>query len=98
MVVGDNESTATKNSGKSMANLIAMAIQRYDVGRFVRWSTSTIHGFTRSHWMPPSVACSHCIAPAPVAAMVKEFESNTQNTNKTQLLASNGYISIASCL
>ena len=46
-----------------------------------------IQGFTRSHWMPPSVECSHRITPA--AAMVKEFESNTQNTNKTQLLASN---------
>jgi hypothetical protein len=30
MVVGNNESTATKNAGKSMAILIAMALQRYD--------------------------------------------------------------------
>ena len=30
MVVGDNESTATKNAGKKMAILIAMALQRYD--------------------------------------------------------------------
>jgi hypothetical protein len=28
-------------------------------------------GFTRSHWMPPSGKCLHCIAPA--AAMVSEF-------------------------
>ena len=33
MVVGDNESKATKNAGESMAILIAMAIQRYDLGR-----------------------------------------------------------------
>jgi hypothetical protein len=46
-----------------------------------------IQGFTRSHWMPPLVKCSHHFAPA--AAMVKEFESDTQNTNKTQILASN---------
>ena len=46
-----------------------------------------IQGFNRSHWMPPSTKCSHHIAPA--AAMVKEFEWNTQNTNETQLLASN---------
>ncbi len=37
--------------------------------------------------MPPLVECLRRIAPA--AAMVDEFEQNTQNTNKTQLLASN---------
>ena len=46
-----------------------------------------VQGFTRSHWMPPSVKCSHRIAQ--VAAMVNEFVETTQNTNKTQLLASN---------
>jgi len=46
-----------------------------------------VQSFTRSHWMPPSVKCSHRIAPA--AAMVNEFVETTQNTNKTQLLASN---------
>ena len=46
-----------------------------------------ILGFTLSHWMPPSVKCLRRITLA--AAMVKEFESNTQNTNKKQLLASN---------
>ena len=40
MVVGDNESTATKNAGESMANSIAMAMQRYDAGHIARWSTS----------------------------------------------------------
>jgi hypothetical protein len=44
-------------------------------------------GFAWSHWMPPSVECLRRIAP--VAAMVDKFEWNTQNTNKTQLLASN---------
>ncbi len=42
---------------------------------------------TGSHWMPPSVKCLHRIALP--AVMVKEFELNTQNTNKTKLLASN---------
>jgi hypothetical protein len=46
-----------------------------------------IWGFTWSHWTPPLVECLRRITPA--AAMVKEFESNTLNTNKTQLLASN---------
>ncbi len=39
-----------------------------------------VQGFTRSHWMPPSVKCSHRIAPA--AAMVNEFVETTQNTTK----------------
>jgi len=46
-----------------------------------------IRGFTRSHWMPPSGECLRRIAP--VAAMVNEFVETTQNTNKTQLSASN---------
>jgi hypothetical protein len=46
-----------------------------------------IQGFTRSHWMPPLGKCLRRIAPA--AAMVNEFVETTQNTNKTQLLASN---------
>ena len=40
MVVGDDESTATKNAGESMAISIAMAMQRYDAGCIARWSTS----------------------------------------------------------
>jgi hypothetical protein len=46
-----------------------------------------IQSFTRSQWMPPSGECLRRIVPA--AAKVIEFEFNTQNTNKTQLLASN---------
>ncbi len=46
-----------------------------------------VQGFIQSHGMPPSVKCSHRIAPA--AAMVNEFVETTQNTTKTQLLASN---------
>ena len=46
-----------------------------------------VHGFTRSHRMPPSVECLRRIAPA--AAMVNEFVETTPNTNKTQYLASN---------
>jgi hypothetical protein len=46
-----------------------------------------IQGFTESHWMPLSGKCLLRIAPA--AAMVIKFIETTQNTNKTQLLASN---------
>jgi hypothetical protein len=40
MVVGDNESTATKNSGESMAISIAMAMQQYNARHIAGWSTS----------------------------------------------------------
>jgi hypothetical protein len=46
-----------------------------------------VHGFTRSHWMPPSGKCLRCIAPA--AVMVNKFVETTPNTNKTQILPSN---------
>jgi hypothetical protein len=36
MVVGENESMATKNAGESMAISVAMVMQRYDVGRISR--------------------------------------------------------------
>jgi hypothetical protein len=45
-----------------------------------------VQGFTGSHWIPPSGKCLRRIASA--AAMVNEFVETTQNTNKTQLLAS----------
>jgi len=46
-----------------------------------------IRGFTQSHWMPPLDECLHRISR--VDAMVNEFVETTQNSNKTQLLASN---------
>ena len=40
MVVANNEIDETKDSGKSMAISMAMAMQQYDAGRIARWSTS----------------------------------------------------------
>jgi hypothetical protein len=40
MVVGNNESTTTKNVGESLAISIAMQMQRYNKGHIARWSTS----------------------------------------------------------
>jgi len=40
MVVGDNESTTTKNADKLLAIWIAMQMWRYDQGRITQWSTS----------------------------------------------------------
>jgi len=57
------------------------------VRRGARRPMKHIRGFTRSHWMLPSGECLCRIALA--AAMVNEFVETTQNTNKTQLLASN---------
>ena len=36
MVVGDNEPTATKNAGESLAIMIAMAMERYDAGHIAQ--------------------------------------------------------------
>jgi hypothetical protein len=52
MEVGDNQSTATKNAGESMAILIAMAMQWYDAGRIAQWITSgaSLEATGCSHW------------------------------------------------
>ncbi len=36
MVVGENESTATKNAGESLAISIAMQTRRYDAGHIAQ--------------------------------------------------------------
>jgi hypothetical protein len=41
MVVGNNESTATKDAGESMAISIAMAMHWYEAGHIAQWSTSS---------------------------------------------------------
>ena len=76
-VMGDNKIGDDKNEGDLLAILIAMGMQRYDVRRIAWWSTSG---------MPPFSKCLRCVAL--VAAMVNKFVETTQNTNKTQLLAS----------
>jgi hypothetical protein len=40
MVVANNEIDKTKNAGKLTTISMAMAMQRYDVGRIAPWSTS----------------------------------------------------------
>jgi hypothetical protein len=39
MVVGDNESTATKNAGELLAILITIRMRRYDAGRIALKNT-----------------------------------------------------------
>jgi hypothetical protein len=43
MVVGNNESTTTKNADESLKISMAMAMQRYDERRIARWSTSRLY-------------------------------------------------------
>ena len=62
MLVGNNESTTTKNVSKSLAISIAVQMRQYNAGGIAQWSTS------RS----PSVKCLRRIAPA--AAVVNKFE------------------------
>jgi hypothetical protein len=85
--VGDNEIGVDKNKGKSQIAGNFDCHGDAAVRRGVHCPIEHVQGFTESHWMPPSGKCLCRIAPA--AAMVNEFAQTTQNTNKTQLLASN---------
>ncbi len=84
MVVGNNESTTTKNVDESLAIDCRADVA---VRRGAHRPMEHVQGFTGSHWMPPSGKCLRRITSA--AAMVNKFVETTQNTNKTQLLASN---------
>jgi hypothetical protein len=86
MVVGNNELTATKNGDESLAISIAMVMQRNDAGHITQWSTSGAY--------LEATGCHHrSTVPVPYHPGGRhgqmEFESNIQNTNKKQLLASN---------
>ena len=80
MVVANNKIDETKNAGKLTTISMAMAMQRYEAGHITQWST---YGAS----LEATGKCLHHFAPA--TAMVNEFVETTQNTNKTQLLASN---------
>jgi hypothetical protein len=43
MVVANNKIDDNKNAGKLTTISMAMAMQRYDVRRIARWSTSRLH-------------------------------------------------------
>ncbi len=75
MVVGDNESTATKNAGELLAISIAMAMQRYDAGRIARWSTS---GASLG-----ATGCRHRLCACAVSARRPPWSKNSNQTHKT---------------
>jgi len=79
MVVGKNESMATKNADKSMTILIAMAMQRYNAGR--------IH--PGLHSKPLNAPNSRVPALYPPSSHHgQQFWSKIQNTTKKLFLTS----------
>jgi hypothetical protein len=86
VVVGNNELATTKKCRQLASDSDCHADAA--VRRGVHSRMEHAQGFTWSHWRkPPSGECLHRIAPS--AAMVNKFVETTQNTNKTQLIASN---------
>jgi len=84
MVMGNNEINKDKKFRQIAGNFDCHTDAAIRCG--VHWPMEHIHGFTRSHSMPPLVKCllRHI---ALAAAMVIDFEWNTHKTNKTQHLA-----------
>jgi hypothetical protein len=83
--VGDNDIGDDKNEGKSLVILIAMAMQQHGAGRISRWSTSRA-SLEATGCRHQASACSVLPRWSPWST---KFVETTQNTNKTQLLASN---------
>jgi hypothetical protein len=85
MVMANNEINGNKKYTSNAGNFVCRADAAVQCK--VHCPMKHILGFTRSQWMPPLGKFLRCIALA--AAMVDEFVETTQNTNKTQLIASN---------
>jgi hypothetical protein len=93
MVVANNKIDETKKSGKSTTILMAMVMQR------TRRGTSPNEAYPGLHLKPLDAAIGQVPAPyRPGGHHGRRFRKNTQNTNKTQLLASNYGTFRASCL
>ncbi len=75
MVVGNNESTTTKNSGKLLVISIIMAIKWYDAGRIARWSTSRASFKT--------TRCRHWSSAWVVSPRRPPWSTNSKKTHKT---------------
>ncbi len=72
MVVGNNESTTTKNADESLAILMAMAMQRYDARRIARWSTSSAS--------LEATGCRHRASGCAVSPRIKHTNTNKNTT------------------
>jgi hypothetical protein len=76
MIVGDNESTATKNAGEWMDTSIAMTMQWYDAGPISRWSTSRAS--------LEATGCCHRLSARIVSPRWPPWSKNSNQTHKTQ--------------
>ena len=75
MVVGDNELTATKNAGESMAISFVMAMQRYNAGCITQWSTSRAS--------LEATGCRHQASACAVLPRQRPWSMNSNKTHKT---------------
>jgi hypothetical protein len=75
MVVTNNELDETKNAGKSTTISMAVAMQRYDVGRIARWSTS------RASF--EATGCRHQVSACAVSPRRPPWSMNLNKTHKT---------------
>jgi len=75
MVVANNEIDETQNAGKSTTISVAMAMQRYDVGRISRWSTSRAS--------LEATGCRHRVSACAVLPRRPPWSTNSNKTNKT---------------
>jgi hypothetical protein len=69
MVVRQQKSMMGKNTRQLVAVLVAMVMRQVQCS--LHSPIEEVQGFKRSHLMPPSDKCWHCIAPA--AALVIDF-------------------------
>ena len=72
---GQNELTATKNADKSLAMLMAMAMQRYNAGRIAQWNLS------RNSL--EATGCRHWASACAVSPRWPPWLTNLNKTHKT---------------
>jgi len=75
MVGANNEIDETKNAGKSTTILMAMAMQRYDVGRIAQWITSRAS--------LEATGCHHRVSACAVLPRQPPWSTNSNKTHKT---------------
>ena len=75
MVAGNNESTATKNAGESLAISIAMVMQGYHTGHIARWSTLRAS--------LEATGCPHLTSACALSPRWPPWSKNLNETHKT---------------
>jgi hypothetical protein len=75
MVVANNEIDEAKNAGKSMAILMATAMQWYDAGHIARWITSRAS--------LEATGCRHRASACAVLPRQRPWSTNSNKTHKT---------------